>query len=643
MATYIDERGWTCQDDSPFDLVTLPPTGGAKGGAASCPCGWGPNGTPLADIRGVWKATQPAWWNFGQYATNTHPSCLTWFEYTFPYTECPMNPCWEEYLQMPFCTALTNGTNSSHYATDPNQLGYAKCRLGSDIRAMTAQQRKDIYDNTYSGPNQIMGQHMGGKASVPVFVMTNTNPSGGGAPWRMHGPNPLPPHQNGGWAKIALMLFHINSNGSLATFSCGRGHLACPNVCIGCTTYTSTTCNFPVDTACSGFDPAASFFWGPPTGMIQDPITLALSSDPMIFGAPPINSIAPICCVEGCTDPLANNYDPYANCDNGSCIISGCTDSTAINYNQFATVDDGSCIYPAGCLDPQAYNFDPTSYGCYDGSGAQIPTNTSCCLYPTWHCQVPAGGCTTQNNQSGFITPSDCEESCVIGCTDSAALNYDPTATIPCGPFNGYPSYLSCCDYPIIPGCTDPLALAYNPFATVDDGSCTYQTGRFAWNCIWGSIYDPNIPGFNSQCNYVIQNGAFYPSVNNITNTNGCWAWDGNQSIWSVVFLQPGGGQLPFGTMLLFDSTNPHPVYGDLTDPNNSLLTNPLQPLFVWNSNITTHNGITNFGYWMPIMAIPQPPDWNYGPPPPAPGYIPNYFIKVGVLGVVLIHQHNVV
>ena len=79
--------------------------------------------------------------------------------------------------------------------------------------------------------------------------------------------------------------------------------------------------------------------------------------------------------------------------------------------------------------------------------------------------------------------------------------------------------------------------------------------------------------------------------------------------------------------MLLFDSTNPHPVYGDLTDPNNSLLTNPLQPLFVWNSNITTYNGITNFGYWMPIMAIPQPPNWNYGSP--NTGYIPNYFVRV--------------
>ena len=51
----------------------------------------------------------------------------------------------------------------------------------------------------------------------------------------------------------------------------------------------------------------------------------------------------------GCTDPIANNYDASAICDDGSCIytILGCTDATADNYDATATVDDGSCTYPA--------------------------------------------------------------------------------------------------------------------------------------------------------------------------------------------------------------------------------------------------------------------------------------------------------
>ena len=51
--------------------------------------------------------------------------------------------------------------------------------------------------------------------------------------------------------------------------------------------------------------------------------------------------------VYGCLDPVAVNYDEFANIDNGSCVypIYGCTDLDAVNYNPLAEVDDNSCVY----------------------------------------------------------------------------------------------------------------------------------------------------------------------------------------------------------------------------------------------------------------------------------------------------------
>jgi hypothetical protein len=82
---------------------------------------------------------------------------------------------------------------------------------------------------------------------------------------------------------------------------------------------------------------------------------------------------APVC-LPGCTNPIAQNYDPDANFDDGSCLVPGCTDPNAENYNPQAFQDDGSCIY-AGCTYPGAVNFDPQAT-LDDGS-----------------CEFPAVGC----------------------------------------------------------------------------------------------------------------------------------------------------------------------------------------------------------------------------------------------------------
>jgi hypothetical protein len=70
--------------------------------------------------------------------------------------------------------------------------------------------------------------------------------------------------------------------------------------------------------------------------------------------------IDPICIINGCTNPIAQNYNPQANQENGTCIISGCTDINAANFNPVANANDNSCLYP-GCTDPFANNFNPAA------------------------------------------------------------------------------------------------------------------------------------------------------------------------------------------------------------------------------------------------------------------------------------------
>jgi gliding motility-associated-like protein len=72
------------------------------------------------------------------------------------------------------------------------------------------------------------------------------------------------------------------------------------------------------------------------------------------------------CLTAGCTDATACNYNPAADCDNGSCSFPDCIDPIACNFNPAALCDDGSCTY-GGCTDPGACNFDILA-GCDDGS-----------------------------------------------------------------------------------------------------------------------------------------------------------------------------------------------------------------------------------------------------------------------------------
>lgn len=62
----------------------------------------------------------------------------------------------------------------------------------------------------------------------------------------------------------------------------------------------------------------------------------------------------------------------------------------------------------------------------------------------------------------------------VYGCTDPAAVNYNPLATIDDGSCSVAPS--------TVLGCTNPSATNYNPLANEDDGSCTFANNDLVFN-----------------------------------------------------------------------------------------------------------------------------------------------------------------
>jgi hypothetical protein len=179
----------------------------------------------------------------------------------------------------------------------------------------------------------------------------------------------------------------------------------------------------------------------------------------------------------GCTDSLAVNYDPYSLIDDGSCItaIYGCTDSLALNYDPIANADDNTCYYCS--ITTNVIPWFSSSLSACDGFISVTPSGTAPHTY-TW-----SNGSTSNFNNNlcdgvytyTVIDANGCglTETIILttylGCTDSTAMNYDPTAIVDDG---------TCTNF--IYGCTDPTAMNYDPLANTDDGTCI----AYVYGCI---------------------------------------------------------------------------------------------------------------------------------------------------------------
>ena len=224
------------------------------------------------------------------------------------------------------------------------------------------------------------------------------------------------------------------------------------------------------------------------------------------------------CFGPGCMDSAASNYNMTATSDDGACEYVGCTDATACNFDPAATSDDGSCSFESLTVNINTDNFaSESSWDLVDADGNVIASGTTagaelclaatcytftmydsfgdgmCCAYGFGDYSVVDGNGLTvaAGAEFGSFESSDFCLPAFPGCTDDQSCNYDEGSNFDDGS----------CDYSCI-GCMDTAAANYDPTATQEnDGSCVYcDAGTFVMNI---EMYDLGGDGWNGANYYM--------------------------------------------------------------------------------------------------------------------------------------------
>lgn len=251
-------------------------------------------------------------------------------------------------------------------------------------------------------------------------------------------------------------------------------------VCLsdGCYTFTMYDSYGDGLSSCSGGD----FY------MVEEGGVTLFSIETLNFGSIEAHDFClPYVSMPGCMVPLADNYDSTANEDDGSCVFS-CnyfsfnllTDCYG-NEVTFDIVEDatGNILVSDGpfanttnfqyelCVPDGCYTLNM-----YDSWGDGL----SSCAGGDYSVTDYYGNVLAQMGDPNYGTQAThnfCLPIPLPGCTDSAACNYDTTASID----DGSCSYLDACGDcggSGIAGCTDTTACNYNSAATCDSGTCAY-------------------------------------------------------------------------------------------------------------------------------------------------------------------------
>ena len=209
------------------------------------------------------------------------------------------------------------------------------------------------------------------------------------------------------------------------------------------------------------------------------------------------------CTFYGCTDSTALNYDPLATVDDGSCIYPSINLSgTAYDISCYGQTDGYIDLVVTGGLAPYSYLWSngSTNEDIYNLSNATFSVVVTDSLNQTatasFSILEPDSLYTnyTVINASGTGINDGAIYSFTFGGTAPytyywlSAFISDTTQQLLNIPSGNYTSYIlddnGCFNDSVIIvgidslsfGCTDSTALNYNPSATIDDGSCTYSS-----------------------------------------------------------------------------------------------------------------------------------------------------------------------
>lgn len=158
--------------------------------------------------------------------------------------------------------------------------------------------------------------------------------------------------------------------------------------------------------------------------------------------------------VPGCMEPLACNYNPIANIDDGSCIIgaenvflNSITDEFGLSSEEpFSYFEQGTDVFSQGTsLFVQGTNLftQGTSlffYASYSVLGSLAMNLLDFFSYFDDNYELyDCNDCINDNNSNGI-----CDELEVVGCTNSTACNYIPDATFDDGSCTFAEIYYDC-------------------------------------------------------------------------------------------------------------------------------------------------------------------------------------------------------
>jgi len=147
-------------------------------------------------------------------------------------------------------------------------------------------------------------------------------------------------------------------------------------------------------------------------------------------------------------------------------------------YGMVYTISLDGEVISTGSGTAGSWAADTTTLCLVDGCYEVAVSDAFCCNYGYGWSFMGASG------EAGTgATVSVGENSCVTGCSDELADNYDADADI---------TDNTLCEYSVTPGCMDMAACNYNSEAGQDDGSCAYPAEGFdcAGNCLSGTFVE---------------------------------------------------------------------------------------------------------------------------------------------------------